>query len=53
MLGGKFEKNIETTESGYFGEDELPALAEEKNTAAQIKLCFEAYRAAHWETVFD
>lgn len=53
VLGGKFEKNIETTESGYFGEDELPALAEEKNTAAQIKLCFEAYRAAHWETVFD
>lgn len=53
VLGGKFEKNIETTESGYFGEDELPALAEEKNTAAQIKLCFEAYRAAHWEAVFD
>lgn len=31
VVGGAFEPNIETVESRYFGIDELPALAEEKN----------------------
>lgn len=52
-LGGSFEKNIETTESRYFGIDELPVLAEEKNNEEQIRMCFEAYRAEHWTTLFD
>lgn len=52
-LGGAFEKNIETISSGYFALDELPCLAEEKNTAEQIALCFEAHRAEHWVTQFD
>jgi len=52
--GGKFTANIETTESKYFAEDELPTnMADEKCTAAQVKLCFKAYRADFWETVFD
>lgn len=51
--GGWFEKNIETTESRYFEVDELPALAKEKNNEAQIRMCFEAYYAEHWVTLFD
>lgn len=53
VVGGGFTANTETTESRYFGLDELPLLAEEKNTAAQIRLCFEAYRTQQWEAVFD
>ena len=52
--GGHFEKNIETTESKYFSENELPKeMANEKCTAEQVKLCFEAHRAKFWETRFD
>ncbi len=53
-LGGEFTANIETIESKYFAEDELPtSMANEKCTVAQIKLCFKAYRADFWETQFD
>lgn len=52
--GGEFQNNIETTESKYFAENNLPEnLATEKCTVEQIKLCFEAKRAEVWETVFD
>lgn len=51
--GGTFVPNIETTESRYFGEDELPELAGEKNNEEQIKMCFEACRSKNWVTVFD
>ena len=53
VIGGEFEPNIETLESKYFGMDELPALAEEKNNKEQIKMCFEAYHAKSWKTLFD
>lgn len=53
VLGGKFEKNIETTEFRYFSMDELPELAEEKNNEEQIRMCFDAYHTEHWETQFD
>ena len=54
VTGGEFTANIETIESRYFAEDELPtSLAGEKCTAEQIKLCFKAHRADFWETVFD
>lgn len=54
-LGGAFEENIETTEIRYFDREELQEnLAEEKVTAAQIALCFEAYDAGeNWVTRFD
>lgn len=51
--GGGFEPNIETLESGYFGLDELPLLAEEKNNKEQIEMCFQAYQAENWKTLFD
>lgn len=53
VTGGQFEKNIETTECRYFSPDELPELAEEKNTAEQIRLCFAAYHSDDWRTQFD
>lgn len=53
LIGGSFVPNIETTESGFFHLNELPPLAEEKNSKEQIRLCFEAYRAERWETLFD
>ncbi|MBO5293008.1 MAG: NUDIX hydrolase [Lachnospiraceae bacterium] len=53
VVGGAFEANIETVESRYFGIDELPVLAEEKNNAEQIRMCFDAYHAEHWTTCFD
>lgn len=53
VTGGHFEPNIETTECRYFSEDDLPDLATEKNTEEQIKMCFSAYRASDWQTLFD
>jgi hypothetical protein len=53
VLGGSFTPNIETVGSRYFGLDELPPLSLEKNTAEEIALCFEAYHAQQWTTVFD
>lgn len=53
VLGGAFTENTETVESRYFGIDELPVLAEEKNTGDQIKMCFDAYYSENWKTVFD
>ncbi|MDO4321850.1 MAG: NUDIX hydrolase [Lachnospiraceae bacterium] len=53
VLGGSFKKNIETVRTQYFGIDELPSLAEEKNNAEQIKMCFDAYYAKDWKTLFD
>ena len=52
-LGGEFVPNSETTETGYFGLEELPVLATAKVTEAQIKMCFEAKNSEHWVTVFD
>lgn len=52
-VGGEFLPNIETLQSGYFSENDLPQLAEEKNTREQIRMCFEAYRDTDWKTQFD
>lgn len=53
VIGGDFKANIETIESRYFGIDELPTLATEKNNEEQIKMCFDAYYAENWKTLFD
>ncbi len=53
VIEGNFQKNIETTDSGYFGLEELPELSEEKNTVAQIKMCFDAYHDENWKVMFD
>ncbi len=53
ILGGSFQKNMETTESGYFPIDKLPPLCEAKNSKAQIEMCFAAYANPDWIMPFD
>lgn len=53
VIGGKFEANLETVESRYFGIDELPELATEKNNEEQIRMCFDAYHSKNWKTIID
>lgn len=53
VISGEFKKNIETISSGYFPLDHLPPLAEAKNNAAQMKLCYQAYKDEDWKVVFD
>lgn len=53
VKGGNFQANIETVGSGYFELDELPPLAEEKNSYQQIEMCFTAYSDKNWQVVFD
>lgn len=52
-LGGSFQKNAETTESGFFSLQDLPELDEDKNVYEQIAMCFEAYENEKWEPLFD
>lgn len=53
ITGGSFTPNIETISSAFFGLDELPPLAEDKNSKEQIELCFKAYRCKTWDAPFD
>ena len=54
LIGGTFQKNVETTESRYFPLEALPErLAAEKVTQEQIKLCFAAYHDPLWQVQFD
>lgn len=53
IVDGEFSENIETVGSGWFSPDELPVLAEDKNTKEQIEMCFDAYADKNWKTVFD
>lgn len=54
IIGGKFIKNIETTETKYFSLEEIPSnLAEEKTSKEQIEMCFAAFNNQSWQTQFD
>ena len=53
VIGGQFEKNLETTEYRYFCENELPELAAEKNNEEQIQMCFAAHRDKDWKTLLE
>ena len=53
LVGGHFTPNIETTESAYFALEDLPPLAEQKNTREQIEMCFAAYHDKNWKTLMD
>ncbi|CAK7054398.1 NUDIX hydrolase [Tissierella sp.] len=53
IMGGCFSPNIETVESKFWGLDEIPSLAEDKNNMKQIEMCFNAYRNEKWEVQFD
>lgn len=53
VIGGAFTQKNETVGSDYFSMENMPPLAEEKNDFEQIKMCFDAYHAEHWETIID
>lgn len=53
LTGGAFQENPETLGFDWFREEKLPPLAEEKNTAGQIRMCFAAHRDPNWQTLFD
>ncbi|WP_367569427.1 NUDIX hydrolase N-terminal domain-containing protein [Lacrimispora sp.] len=53
VLGGSFRENLETIESRYFSQADLPLLAEEKNNTEQINMCFQAYYDQEWKTLLD
>jgi HAD superfamily hydrolase (TIGR01549 family) len=53
IIGGTFKSNKETVESAFWEMDQLPPLALEKNSEEEIKLCFDAYNAEIWNTIFD
>lgn len=53
IVSGQFQANIETSESNFFTIKELPELANEKNTAKQIEMCFDAYHDSNWKVLFD
>lgn len=52
-LGGKFRSNSETQAADYFTLNNLPIINTEKNSLAQIEMCFQAYHSKHWQTQFD
>lgn len=53
LIGGQFEVNSETIGFDWFAMEKLPELAEEKNTPAQVQMCFDAYRNPGWQVQFD
>jgi len=53
LKSGAFQENSETTEMGFFSQNALPLLMEQKTTLAEIEMCFEANRASCWEPLLD
>lgn len=53
IVGGEFNKNIETVESKFFSLNELPDLSSDKNTKEQLELCFKANKNPNWKVIFD
>ena len=53
LISGKFEPNLETSDSDYFSINELPELSTAKTTYEQIKMCFNAYHDSNWVVQFD
>lgn len=53
LIGGVFEKNIETVESGFFSLEDLPPLSLGRVTKEQIVMCFEAKYNDNFTAIFD
>lgn len=53
LLGGDFAENLETTEIGWFGLDELPEMSLGKTTPEQVAMCLKAHRNPNWQVIFD
>lgn len=44
LIGGDFEPNSETLDSGFFSLDALPELSTGRVTQEQLEMCFDAYK---------
>jgi len=53
LTGGEARPSIETSEIGFFAEDELPELSPGRNQPHQIRRMFEHYRQPNLPTEFD
>ncbi|MFF2480250.1 NUDIX hydrolase [Paenibacillus sp. NPDC058071] len=53
LVGGQAQTSIETSEVGFFGEDQLPELSASRNTEAQIRLMFDYYKNPGIPVAFD
>ena len=53
IVGGESACSHETTDVGFFGENEIPSLSVTRVTAVQITHLFEHHRHPEWPTSFD
>jgi len=53
IIGGSFQPNNETTESGFFSLEELPVLDKNKTVFNQVQMCFDSFNDEKWTVVFD
>lgn len=53
LIGGEAVKGIETSDIGFFTEDQLPPLSYRRNTTAQLAMLFEFLRDRHKEVIVD
>lgn len=53
IVGGRAEEGMETSQVGFFREDDLPALSTERVTAEQIHTCFDYLRNPGKPVMFD
>jgi len=53
LCGGVPVDSVETSDVGFFAEDELPPLSLSRVTTVQVKHMFDHYRNHEWPTSFD
>ncbi len=53
LLGGKATPSYETSDVGFFGEDEIPQLSEMRTSARHVTDAFTAQRSPERPTVYD
>ncbi|UVI27551.1 NUDIX hydrolase [Paenibacillus spongiae] len=53
IIGGSAKEGLETSEVGFFGENELPELSQERNTLKQLRTMFEFLHDPSKEVILD
>ncbi|MNR20765.1 NUDIX domain protein [compost metagenome] len=53
ITGGEAAEGVETSGVGFFGEDALPELSQERNTEKQIKMLFEFLKNPENPVILD
>ncbi|WP_379155432.1 NUDIX hydrolase [Paenibacillus sp. sgz5001063] len=53
ITGGEAAEGVETSGVGFFGEDELPELSEERNTKQQLRTMFQFLRNPEKPVILD